>query len=478
MAATAAGESTPDIPNHAAAKVTLVGGKETGSWDGGDVQDFRAFLTAAATDEEKASMPRYAKFDGPPKARPIISPDSLAIAAAVFEPPQSTQSLCCQRCVAPYGSPDKDALGRITVKALTPWRTRLKRDRDRDYYQALIHRIPLRCRRLRDVPFRKTALERWHSLVPIDAQGISLVFSQLPQSLDFMGSYKSSSTVGEPPTDSNINVGLLDDKFYWDTSKAALDLGIGHEGRVSMDEQLFLSKAFGVAMGPSRIIPFYYKATSEVDQEDITITTLITSNRFSVFARLVEHYQERDRAHSRATGLSPWSIHLKPSMSAHVDVHLVIDNFERQFNMWRNIARLFARTDYIMMLDVDFALCTDFRRAIRSSEQVVGKLKDGNAAFVIPAFEYTNASDGTDSSAFPRDKDVSVSPRLKLPCWFLTAVPYVVLLPLVDSKRIGMFHASWGPDTTAPIIPSTTPRNPGKCTKLPNISPPTSRTSS
>lgn len=114
---------------------------------------------------------------------------------------------------------------------------------------------------------------------------------KLPQSLDFMGSYKSSSTVGELPADSNINAGLLDDKFYWDTSKVALDLGMGHQGRVSMDEQLFLSKAFGVAMGPSRIIPFYYKATSEVDQEDITITTLITSNRFSVFARLVEHYQ-------------------------------------------------------------------------------------------------------------------------------------------------------------------------------------------
>ncbi|KAG9220625.1 hypothetical protein CCMSSC00406_0003724 [Pleurotus cornucopiae] len=279
---------------------------------------------------------------------------------------------------------------------------------------------------------------------------------KLPQSLDFMGSYKSSSTVGELPTDSNIKAGLLGDTFYWDTSKVALDLGMGHQGRVSMDEQLFLSKAFGVAMGPSRIIPFYYKATSEVDQEDITITTLITSNRFSVFARLVEHYQgpvsvtihiKNETEHIRELLDSLHGLYTSsPSMSAHVDVHLVIDNFERQFNMWRNVARLFARTDYIMMLDVDFALCTDFRRAIRSSEQVVGKLKDGNAAFVIPAFEYTNASDGTDSSTFPRDKDS--------------------LLPLVGSKRIGMFHASWGPGHNSTDYPKYYTSKPGEVYKV------------
>ncbi len=49
-----------------------------------------------------------------------------------------------------------------------------------------------------------------------------------------------------------------------------------------------------------------------------------------------------------------------PLMSTFVDVHLVVDVFERQFNTWRNIARLFARTDFVMMLDIDFYPCTDF----------------------------------------------------------------------------------------------------------------------
>jgi hypothetical protein len=44
-----------------------------------------------------------------------------------------------------------------------------------------------------------------------------------------------------------------------------------------------------------------------------------------------------------------------------LDLHLIIDKFDRQFNMWRNVARLFARTEYVMNMDVDFFLCTDLR---------------------------------------------------------------------------------------------------------------------
>lgn len=95
-----------------------------------------------------------------------------------------------------------------------------------------------------------------------------------------------------------------------------------------------------------------------------------------------------------------------PTMSAYVDVHLVIDAFDRQFNTWRNIARLFARTEFVMMLDVDFSLCTDFRSAIRASKAVLDKLRAGNAALVVPAFEYVKHSDGTDQESFPRDKKV------------------------------------------------------------------------
>ena len=60
---------------------------------------------------------------------------------------------------------------------------------------------------------------------------------------------------------------------------------------VMMAEDLLLSKAFSQSMGPSKIIPFFYRASGQFDKEDITITTLVTSNRFNVFVQLVENYQ-------------------------------------------------------------------------------------------------------------------------------------------------------------------------------------------
>lgn len=95
-----------------------------------------------------------------------------------------------------------------------------------------------------------------------------------------------------------------------------------------------------------------------------------------------------------------------PYMSEYVDVHLVLDPFERQFNLWRNIARFYARTDYVMMLDVDFAICTDFRSSILQSEAVMSKLREGRMALVIPAFEFIRQKDGLNASTFPTDKKV------------------------------------------------------------------------
>lgn len=34
-----------------------------------------------------------------------------------------------------------------------------------------------------------------------------------------------------------------------------------------------------------------------------------------------------------------------PVMMKYVDIHLVYDPFDRQFNMWRNVAKFFARTE-------------------------------------------------------------------------------------------------------------------------------------
>ncbi|KAK0212512.1 glycosyltransferase family 49 protein [Desarmillaria ectypa] len=202
-----------------------------------------------------------------------------------------------------------------------------------------------------------------------------------------------------------------------------------------MDEDFFLSKAFSSSLHPSKIVPFFYRASGHFDREDITITTIITSNRFHVFARLVERYRgpisvtihvNNDTTHILDLLDSLETLYTSsPQMSRFVDVHLVVDFFDRQFNMWRNIARFFARTDFVMMLDIDFYLCTDFRAAIRNSKPIMAKLREGRAALVIPAFEYTTHEEGTDHSTFPKTKET--------------------LKTLVETKQIDMFHASWAP---------------------------------
>ena len=113
-------------------------------------------------------------------------------------------------------------------------------------------------------------------------------------------------------------------------------------------------------------------------------------------------------------------------MKKYVDVHLIVDKYDRQFNMWRNTAKLYARTDYVMMLDIDFYLCTDFRKEILGNSEVMDMLREGRTALVIPAFEYLNQVDGIDATHFPKNKDE-------------------LLEQVLDQERLDMFHAAWQP---------------------------------
>ena len=101
-----------------------------------------------------------------------------------------------------------------------------------------------------------------------------------------------------------------------------------------------------------------------------------------------------------------------PGLAARADIHLVLSPFPRAFNAWRNIARLLARTTYMLLLDVDFAVCTDWRASVRAllrdneSGSVARGVREGKAALVLPAFEYVKQAEGMNQDAFPRDRHV------------------------------------------------------------------------
>lgn len=104
-------------------------------------------------------------------------------------------------------------------------------------------------------------------------------------------------------------------------------------------------------------------------------------------------------------------IRSSPALAARADIHLVLSPFPRAFNTWRNIARFFARTSYILLLDVDFAMCTAWRDPVKAMLQSGGemakRMREGRAALVLPAFEYSRARDGKDQMTFPNHKQVS-----------------------------------------------------------------------
>ncbi|GAA5904347.1 hypothetical protein JCM6882_003202 [Rhodosporidiobolus microsporus] len=238
------------------------------------------------------------------------------------------------------------------------------------------------------------------------------------------------------------------DQMVWHHPEAALahsgaqnPAGLGYDldaAPKTISEDHFISMSFGSSLQPSKVIPYYYRATDpdrdDFNKEDITITTLVTSNRFTVFERLVERYQgpisatvhvSEGKSHGELLQSLEKLYTSSPLMKKYVDIHLVYDTFDRQFNMWRNVAKFFARTDYVMMLDVDFWLCTDFRTRMLESPEIMARLKTGMAAFVVPAFEFHKQSDGVDPLTFPSTKEE--------------------LVQLVHDDKIGMFHKSWAP---------------------------------
>lgn len=68
------------------------------------------------------------------------------------------------------------------------------------------------------------------------------------------------------------------------------------EGSPTMSEDLFLSKAFGTALQPSKIIPYYYRARTAAEARDITISTIVTGDRFNVLDQLSHRYKGTIRA--------------------------------------------------------------------------------------------------------------------------------------------------------------------------------------
>ena len=151
------------------------------------------------------------------------------------------------------------------------------------------------CYTLLAVFYTTKVVLQWPLRIGLSQAGLYLVFnnkttwpSHAEHSRQHDGS-QATSTTGTAPTKSLHIQDASGDLAYWTLFESTVDNKSEHG--LAMTEGLFLSKAFSQSMQPNKIVPFFYKATGNFDKEDITITTLITSNRFKVIARLVQEYQ-------------------------------------------------------------------------------------------------------------------------------------------------------------------------------------------
>jgi len=85
------------------------------------------------------------------------------------------------------------------------------------------------------------------------------------------------------PSPSNMTVQQAEE-FLWSNFSLS-----SHRLFVAWDP--ISSRTFPRLMHPSRIIPHYYRASENFDNDDVTVTTLISSDRFPVFRRLVRRYK-------------------------------------------------------------------------------------------------------------------------------------------------------------------------------------------
>ncbi|KAI0823147.1 glycosyl-transferase for dystroglycan-domain-containing protein [Trametes gibbosa] len=112
-----------------------------------------------------------------------------------------------------------------------------------------------------------------------------------------------------------------------------------------------------------------FKASSSGETDDVTITTLVKATGSESSSNSWNGTRPISPDHPSRVALNT------ACAICYVDVHLALSpsvpspegEGGRQFNVWRNAARLFARTEFVMMLDVDFAVCTDWRGAVRDA---------------------------------------------------------------------------------------------------------------
>ena len=114
------------------------------------------------------------------------------------------------------------------------------------------------------------------------------------------------------------------------------------------------------------------------------------------------------------------------------DIHLIIDDLPIQFNLWRNIARLYSPARSVLALDVDFFPDKDLHSFIlRNWEALLERMVSQKIAFVVPTFEFADVAPLSPSFIDAEDANPSL-PETKED-----------VVAMVSRGELQMFHQTW-----------------------------------
>ncbi|KAF9909646.1 hypothetical protein EC991_008304 [Linnemannia zychae] len=204
-----------------------------------------------------------------------------------------------------------------------------------------------------------------------------------------------------------------------------------------LSTSVILSKMFAFSTPDitDNIQPFFVRSEANPRPDEITLATFVPQNDLSELIRLVEHFPgpisavlHIDHPSDEPGGSNPISrLHTmrasNPKIRSQVDIHLITTpqthrrplstTVQQQSNLHRNLARFFARTDFVLLLDSDGSLpATDISKSFRDYPQWMEKLRTGNV-FVVPGFNVSMTAEGGAPSTLEDEEVTDLTPALK-----------------------------------------------------------------
>ncbi|KAG0245141.1 hypothetical protein BGX31_007852 [Mortierella sp. GBA43] len=230
-----------------------------------------------------------------------------------------------------------------------------------------------------------------------------------------------------------------------------------------LSPNVILSKMFTFSSPDitDNVRPFFVRSESTPNPNDITLATFVHQDELSELIQLVEHFSgpisvvlHIDHPTDEAGASNPITrLHTmrnsNPKIRNQVDIHLMTTpqthrhptatTVRQQTNMHRNLARFFARTDYVLLLDADGSLPgTDVSKTFKEYPNLMDKLKSGNV-FVLPGF---NVSMEAPTAAEDEETETTsgITPALK---YSQLPKDKATLLTMVHEGQVVLSEKTW-----------------------------------